>query len=235
MTTYIKIMSAENLPDSDLTKDFTMLTLADGENFRFKKEAVFRGGASMTESVLQVQRLESPAWVTVLTYGNVYVMNADGKNIATNRTLCPLIPKLTREDILKPIMTLNNPSGKLSMDELFRQTGRTGNMYLAAIEASKKAPVIVVVKDMFMVTHLIEKFGSHADVAIMTYNRSMHNSIDWKTLKVIDGKFDKREAFIDHDVLYFSNKELFRAYEKYAPKIDVSGDTFRLIDSREEK
>jgi hypothetical protein len=90
MTTYIKVMSFQNLPDSDPNKDFKMLTLADGDDFAFITKDLYRAGCSAKETTLQVKRAGSDEWENVEMTGNVYVMNAAGKTIASRSPTIPL-------------------------------------------------------------------------------------------------------------------------------------------------
>lgn len=84
MTTYIKVMSEQNLPDADPQKNFTLYTLADGDSFRFVKESVHRAGASSMEDVLQIQRRDEQIFGPSIGFlGNIYVMDATGKTICT--------------------------------------------------------------------------------------------------------------------------------------------------------
>lgn len=86
MTTYIKIMSLQKLPDSDPTKDFTILTLADGDSFRFESMPINRRGANSMEDVLRIKRLNANDWEDTPFLGNIYIMNAAGKTIATRNS-----------------------------------------------------------------------------------------------------------------------------------------------------
>lgn len=235
-------MAFEPLPDSDPKKNYSMYTLADGENFRFAEQPIHRNGANSSEVVLQIQRLgEKEFGLTVPFLGNVYVMDASGKTIASHTTpwIHPGLPKhssntMTREDILRPIMVSEGiADGRLHAEELFRQTGRTETMYKQALSAAEKGDVVVVVKDMRAVKHLIENFGQHPHLTVITYD-PRRGDVDWSQMKMI-GPYSKHIAFFDHDVVYYNNKQMFREYEKYNPPITVSGNTFQLVDTRSEK
>lgn len=75
----IKIMSAENKPDSDVGKGFKMIMVAAGDTFEF--------GHDQTTGEPQVtvtgERAGEPTCTTYPVTGNCYVLSETGKTIAT--------------------------------------------------------------------------------------------------------------------------------------------------------
>jgi hypothetical protein len=84
MTTYVKMMGDENLPDEDVYKAYTLFTLADGDSIEF----INANGTKGQLDYFCISRQNGKTEKLYLT-GNVYIMNAAGKTIATHGSRNP--------------------------------------------------------------------------------------------------------------------------------------------------
>lgn len=75
---YIKLMSDENLADTDATKRFAMITVGDKDKVDFKYQEYLD---KPPEPVLVITE-ESGDTTPYFMEGNVYIMNQNGKTIA---------------------------------------------------------------------------------------------------------------------------------------------------------
>lgn len=83
---YLKIMSDQNLPDSDSCKDFTLYQISDKDRLSFERRSSTceeEAGINVVYAVIDSENGERVEhWLT----GNAYVLNAQGKTIASRGT-----------------------------------------------------------------------------------------------------------------------------------------------------
>lgn len=72
---YLKIMSAQDLPDSDSVKDFTLITIGERDKLVFDSNE-FRNTAIVTRHGSEDREIYG-------FEGNCYILNAHGKTIAS--------------------------------------------------------------------------------------------------------------------------------------------------------
>lgn len=80
---YVKIMSDEDLPDTDPYKHYTIVPVANNEVMRFVANSIAGGGNKDARYVLEVHAPEGGIETHELT-GNAYVMTESGKTIASH-------------------------------------------------------------------------------------------------------------------------------------------------------
>src|ERR1700688_4318193 len=79
---YLKIMSGQDMPDSDPYKDFTLYTLGDKDVLEFERR-VLDEDVSELANVYAVVELYDGGRIEHLLQGSAYVLNAQGKTIAS--------------------------------------------------------------------------------------------------------------------------------------------------------
>lgn len=79
---YVKIMSGEDVPDTDQYKNYTIVPVANNEVMRFCENAEGKG-PDIPRYMLEVHAPEGGIEGHPLT-GNAYVMSESGKTIATH-------------------------------------------------------------------------------------------------------------------------------------------------------
>ncbi len=82
---FIKIMSAQDLPDTDPCKNFHLITV--GDNDRIQVGYCDAKQADLSEDdkkMLFVMRHGAPGFESYERTGNTYIMNAQGKTIANH-------------------------------------------------------------------------------------------------------------------------------------------------------
>lgn len=135
---------------------------------------------------------------------------------------------MNRQELFEAIGT---DLSKMSTEELFRQSGRTGRMIDDAVETAQKGhAVVIVMKDTMHVDLVKERVKDVTGITVTHYNPNSANypaPFSWATLQGI-GKFKEHKVFIDHDVIYFNNRHLFEAATKYDPKFKITGDTMEF-------
>ena len=83
---FVKIMSGENMPDTDPQKDYMIIQVGDRDRIQFgypdKSDA--RGDLSLdNQNSVFIIRHNEPGFETYPLTGNCYVMNNSGKTIDT--------------------------------------------------------------------------------------------------------------------------------------------------------
>lgn len=93
---YIKMMSSEDLPDDDPHKNFILLTAGDKDIVSFgvlnKNEGEPEPETEYNTNTVFITRYGEPAFESYPMKGNVYIMNQNGKTIAS-RGLKSLVVK----------------------------------------------------------------------------------------------------------------------------------------------
>ncbi len=80
---YLKLMSNQDLPDSDAAHDFSLVQIADEEQLDFVRETVSSGG-QCPDSIMVKAVINGPSRTREIHLtGNAYVLNAQGKTIAS--------------------------------------------------------------------------------------------------------------------------------------------------------
>lgn len=124
-------------------------------------------------------------------------------------------------------MDMSNSSSNSHFDqfktdpiEYNRQTGRTTRMMEAAKGiAIQGAPVVVIFMDERSAGIWRQKYKDVKGMTVIPMSVNMPE-LDWKKLKITDGPYAYHQTFIDHDVLFVYNKELFKAYCRYDLPMD---------------
>lgn len=134
---------------------------------------------------------------------------------------------MTREKLLSSVAKVES----LTTEELFRQSGRTARMVEHAMsEAREGRLVVIVMKDEHQVAIVKKTVNGAPGVSVISYNPRTNEMINWKTLQAT-GIYHEHRTFIDHDVIYFNHKHLFREASKY-DSFTVRGDNIVLVDTR---
>jgi hypothetical protein len=106
--------------------------------------------------------------------------------------------------------------------EFKRQTGRTTRMMEAAKAVAESGkPVVVVFRDDHQAKYWREKYSNVAGMSII-HMRMSTPELDWAQMKFVTGPYAYHKTFLDHDVIYCWNKELFKAYVEYDRPLDHS-------------
>jgi hypothetical protein len=99
-------------------------------------------------------------------------------------------------------------------DHLKRQTGRSTRMMLeAATAATKGEKVVVLFKDELTAKYWRDRFGRIPGMSIEPMKVHMPE-LDLGKMRLV-GDRATHTLFVDHDILYLENKDLFRAWMKY--------------------
>jgi len=124
----IKIMSGQNLPDSDVGKGFKIITVAEGQTFEFGNRPDTGEPVVVVYGRGDCNDREYP-----LT-GNAYVMNENGKTIASfwGRTINPTdgndtVPE-TEVHNSQPLPTLGSPREPLRTIDSIREQYKDRNL-----------------------------------------------------------------------------------------------------------
>lgn len=81
---FVKIMSAEELPDSDSTKAYRLITIGDKDLIQFGYQDDHQTDLSdYDKNTMFINRFGEPSFERYELTGNVYVMNQHGKTIST--------------------------------------------------------------------------------------------------------------------------------------------------------
>jgi hypothetical protein len=81
----LKLLSGQDLPDDDPTKDFTLIQITDDEVLQFVhigKSGVYKGDEYSAEVLALIVRRDGAEQAYPLT-GNAYVLNSNGKTVAS--------------------------------------------------------------------------------------------------------------------------------------------------------
>lgn len=147
------------------------------------------------------------------------------RQVLLRKNIGPKSDKITREELLRPLTDFE----KMHTEELFRQSGRTTRMVQEALRVADTGKnVVIVMKDESMVAHVRNKFVIRANASVISYNHSK-GTIDWSKLQAT-GEHAKSVTFIDHDVIYFNHRELFRAQSRF-DEFSIKGDCITIGES----
>lgn len=81
---YLKLMSDQNLPDSDPSHDFVMIQLGDKDELAFARQTLSNGAQCPDSTVVSaIITCEDGSQREIRLTGNAYVLNAQGKTIAS--------------------------------------------------------------------------------------------------------------------------------------------------------